>query len=126
MNNMHPTAVIHPTAKIDPTATIGPYAVIGEDVIIGSGTTVGANAVVEFAVIGKNNILFPGCFVGTAPQDLKYASERTRLVMGDNNKVRECVTFISMPWCRMACSRQAAAGSHFSPHRKRPPKRSRA
>jgi UDP-N-acetylglucosamine acyltransferase len=92
MSNIHPTAVIHPSAKIDPEAKIGPYAVIGEDVTIGAGTQVGAHATVELAVIGKNNILFPGCFVGTPPQDLKYAGERTRLVMGDSNKVRECVT----------------------------------
>lgn len=92
MSNVHPTAVIHPSARIDPTATIGPYAVVGEDVTIGAGTSIGAHATVEFAVIGKNNTLFPGCFVGTAPQDLKYAGERTRLILGDNNKIRECVT----------------------------------
>ena len=92
MTNIHPTAVVHPSAKIDPTAQIGPYAVIGEEVEIGAGTTVGAHAVVEFATVGKNNRLFPGCYVGTAPQDLKYAGEKTRLVMGDGNRVRECVT----------------------------------
>ena len=42
--------------------------------------------------MGKNNRLHPGCFVGTPPQDLKYAGERTRLEMGDSNTVRECVT----------------------------------
>lgn len=92
LESIHPTAVVHQTAKIDPSAKIGPCAVIGEDVVIGAGTTVGAHAVVEFATLGKNNRLHPGCYVGTAPQDLKYAGERTRLVMGDNNTVRECVT----------------------------------
>lgn len=92
MSGIHPTAVVHPTARIDPAATIGPYAIIGEDTVIGAGTSVGAHAVVEFATVGKNNVLFPGCFVGTAPQDLKYAGERTRLRLGDGNKVRECVT----------------------------------
>jgi UDP-N-acetylglucosamine acyltransferase len=37
-------------------------------------------------------VLHPGCYVGTQPQDLKYAGEKTRLVMGDKNVVRECVT----------------------------------
>lgn len=92
MSNIHPTAVVHPTAKIDPSVIIGPHAVIGEDVVIGPGTTIGAHAVVEFTTLGRNNKLFPGCYVGTAPQDLKYAGERTRLTMGDNNTVRECVT----------------------------------
>ncbi len=90
--NIHPNAVIHPTAKIDPSVVVGPGAVIGEDTVIGAGSVIGAHAVVEFSVLGKNNRLAPGCFVGTPPQDLKYAGERTRLVMGDNNLVRECVT----------------------------------
>lgn len=92
MSNIHPTAIVHPTAKIDPAALIGPYAVIGEDAVIGAGTSVGAHAVVEFATLGKNNKLHPGCYVGVPPQDLKYAGERTRLEMGDGNTVRECVT----------------------------------
>lgn len=92
MSNIHPTAVVHPTANIDPAAVVGPYAVIGEDTVIGAGTTVGAHAVVEFTHMGKDNRLMPGCFVGGPPQDLKFAGEKTRLVMGDRNTVRECVT----------------------------------
>jgi len=88
----HPSAVIHPGAKIDPSCEIGPGAVIGEDVIMGPGCTVGAHAIVEHVHMGRNNKLHPGCYVGTAPQDLKYKGEKTRLVMGDNNTVRECVT----------------------------------
>ncbi len=72
MSNIHPTAVIHESAKLHPSVVVGPYAIIGEDVKIGEGTTVGAHAIVEFAHNGKNNRLFNGCYVGTAPQDLKY------------------------------------------------------
>jgi UDP-N-acetylglucosamine acyltransferase len=92
MSDIHPTAAVHPSAQIDPSASIGPFAFIGEDTRIGAGTVVGAHAVVEFATLGKNNRLHPGCFIGTPPQDLKYKGERTRLVMGDNNTVREGVT----------------------------------
>lgn len=89
---IHPTAVIDASAKIDPTAEIGPFAVIGPDTTIGARTKIGAHAVVEHAVLGADNVLHPGCYVGTPPQDLKYAGEKTRLVMGDKNTVRECVT----------------------------------
>ena len=89
---IHPTAVVDKTAKVDPTAEIGPYAIIGPDAEIGPRTKVGAHAVVEHATLGADNVLHPGCFVGTPPQDLKYAGEKTRLVMGDKNTVRECVT----------------------------------
>lgn len=86
---VHPTAVVHPSATLDPTVQLGPYAVIGEDVVLGAGTVVGAHAVVEFATLGKNNRLFPGCYVGGAPQDLKYAGERTQVLIGDRNTIRE-------------------------------------
>jgi UDP-N-acetylglucosamine acyltransferase len=89
---IHPTAVVDAGAKIDPTAEIGPYAIIGPETVIGARTKVGAHAVVEHATLGADNALHAGCYVGTAPQDLKYAGEKTRLVMGDKNVVRECVT----------------------------------
>lgn len=89
---VHPTAVVHSSAQLEEGVEIGPYAVIGEETALGPGTTVGAHAIVEFAVLGAHNRVFPGAFVGTAPQDLKYAGEKTRLVMGDRNTVRECVT----------------------------------
>lgn len=89
---IHPAAVVDPSAKVDPTAEIGPFAVIGPETVIGARTKVGAHSVVEHATLGADNVLHPGCFVGTPPQDLKYAGEKTRLVMGDKNVVRECVT----------------------------------
>lgn len=89
---IHPTAVVDPSAQIDPTAEIGPYAIVGPETVIGPRCRVGAHAVVEHATLGADNALHPGCFVGTPPQDLKYAGEKTRLVMGDKNTVRECVT----------------------------------
>jgi UDP-N-acetylglucosamine acyltransferase len=89
---IHATAVVDKTAQIDPTCEIGPCAIIGPEAVIGPRTRVGAHAVVEHATLGADNILHPGCYVGTPPQDLKYAGEKTRLVMGDKNVVRECVT----------------------------------
>lgn len=89
---IHPTAVVDPSAKIDPTAEIGPYAIIGPETTIGARTKVGAHAVVEYATLGTDNVLHAGCYVGTAPQDLKYAGEKTRFIMGDKNVVRETVT----------------------------------
>ena len=89
---IHPTALVDKSAKVDPTAEIGPYAIVGPDAVIGARAKIGAHAVVEHATLGVDNVLHPGCFVGTPPQDLKYAGEKTRLVMGDKNVVRECVT----------------------------------
>lgn len=89
---IHPAAVVDPSAKVDPSAEVGPYAIVGPGAVVGPRTRIGAHAVVEHATLGADNLLHPGCYVGTAPQDLKYAGEPTRLVMGDKNVVRECVT----------------------------------
>ena len=39
-----------------------------------------------------NNELIASCFIGVKPQDLSYKDEHTRVVMGNGNKIRECVT----------------------------------
>ncbi|OQA92573.1 MAG: Acyl-(acyl-carrier-protein)--UDP-N-acetylglucosamine O-acyltransferase [Elusimicrobia bacterium ADurb.Bin231] len=89
---IHSTAIISKSAEIADDVEIGPYAIIGEKTIIKSGTKIGAHTVIEFAEIGKNCRIFSSAFIGTAPQDLKYQNEPTRLVMGDDCIVRECVT----------------------------------
>ncbi len=89
---IHSTAVIHPSARLDPSVDVGPCAVIGQDTVIGPGCRIGPHCVIEYATLGRDNKLVASCFVGTPPQDLKYKGEPTRLVMGDNNTVREAVT----------------------------------
>jgi len=90
---IHPTAVIDPSAKLGAEVSIGPYAVIGPEVVLGEGTWVGPHAVIQGpAVIGRENKIFQFASVGEGPQDKKFSGEKTRLVMGDHNVVRECVT----------------------------------
>ena len=92
MSNIHPTAIIHPAAKIDPSTVVGPYTIIGEDVQIGKNNHIGPFCVIENTTMGDNNELIASCFVGVKPQDLSYKDEHTRVVMGNGNKIRECVT----------------------------------
>jgi len=92
VSSIHSTAIIHPSAKIAEGVQIGPYAIIGEDTNIGNGVQIGPHAVVEFADIGQNARIHAGAFVGTAPQDLKYRGERTKLILGAESVVRECAT----------------------------------
>ncbi len=89
---IHPTAIIHKSAQLDKDVEIGPYVVIGESVRIGSGTSVGPHSIIEFSEIGKNNQFTGHAFIGMPPQDYSYHGEATRLVMGDNNIVREGVS----------------------------------
>ena len=91
-NLIHSTAIVHPTARIHESAQVGPYTVIGPDCRIGALTQIGAHCVIEYADIGASCRIFSHAFIGTAPQDLKYRGEKTRIVVGDGTIVRECAT----------------------------------
>lgn len=92
-NKIHPSAIIADGAKIGKDVFIGPYCVIGSDVEIGDGTILKSHVVIEGVTkIGKNNVIFPFAAIGTEPQDLKYEGEKSQIIIGDNNKIREHVT----------------------------------
>ena len=91
--------MIHPTAQIDPSAiigkqvSIGAYSVIGADVAIGEGTVIGPHVVIEGPTrIGRDNRISQFASIGGPPQDKKFAGERTELLIGDRNLIREFVT----------------------------------
>jgi UDP-N-acetylglucosamine acyltransferase len=88
-----PLAYIHPDARIADNVVIEPFVTISKDVVIGSGTWIGPNVtIMEGARIGENCKIFPGAVISAIPQDLKYAGERTEVIIGNNTTVRECVT----------------------------------
>jgi UDP-N-acetylglucosamine acyltransferase len=66
---------------------------IGEHVTIGRDCRIGASAVIDgWTEIGDANEIFPMASVGLIPQDLKFGGERTRLVIGNRNVIREFAT----------------------------------
>jgi len=90
---IHSTAVIDSHAEIDPSVEIGPFCVIGPGVKIGRGTRLMSHVIVEgLTTLGENNTVYPFTDLGAPPQDLKYQGERTRLIIGNNNTIREGVT----------------------------------
>lgn len=92
-SRIHPTAIIDRKASLETSVVVGPYAVIGPHVRIGSQTRVGTHCVIEgYTTIGADCELFTGAVVGSIPQDLKYAGEKSELIIGDRNRIREYVT----------------------------------
>lgn len=90
---IHPTAIVHPDAKIGAGTTVGPYATIGAQVSIGRDCRIGASAVIDgWTEIGDANEIFPMASVGLIPQDLKFGGEKTGLVIGNRNVIREFAT----------------------------------
>ena len=90
---IHATAVVDPAAELGDGVVVGPYTVIEADVVIGADCEVGPFCRFDSGTtVGARNRFESHCSVGAPPQDLKYAGEKTRLVIGDDNVVREFVT----------------------------------
>jgi len=90
---IHPMAVVEDGATIGPGCSVGPFAIIGPEVSLGEGVTVKPHAhVTGWTEIGDGCTIFSFASVGEVPQDLKYAGERTRLIVGRNCRIRENAT----------------------------------
>ncbi|WP_444999821.1 acyl-ACP--UDP-N-acetylglucosamine O-acyltransferase [Halomonas mongoliensis] len=90
---IHPTALVDPAARLADDVEVGPFTVIGPDVEIGPGSRIGPHVVIKGpTTLGARTRIFQFASVGEDCQDKKYAGEPTRLVMGDDNVIREGVT----------------------------------
>jgi len=91
--NIHQTAILDKKAKIADNVKIGPYSCVGPEVKIGKGTQIGAHCILDGNTeIGENCKIFTGAVVGSIPQDLKFKGEKTGLIIGNNNIIREYTT----------------------------------
>jgi len=89
----HPTAIIDTKAKLDEGVEVGPFCVVGAGVKIGSGTILESHVILKGNTkLGENNHLFQFSTVGDGSPDKKYRGEPTKLVIGDDNQIREGVT----------------------------------
>ena len=90
---IHKTAIIDPNAKIAKTVKIGPYTIIGPNVEIDDNAVIQSHvSITGHTIIGKNNKIYPFASIGNDPQDMKYKGEKTKLIIGDNNTIREYST----------------------------------
>ena len=93
MNNIHKTSIIDKKAHIGENVTIGPYSIIEDNVSIGDNNLIHPYVHIKSGTtIGNNNKIFQGSILGEAPQDLKYNDEKTTLIIGNNNTIRENCT----------------------------------
>ncbi len=92
-NQIHPTAIVHEHALLGEGVKIGPYSVVGENVTLGNNVTLHSHVVVEgYTTVGDGTVIFPFASIGHVPQDLKFSGEKSTLVIGKNNTIREHVT----------------------------------
>ncbi len=91
--NIHKTAIISETAQIGENVKIGPYCVIGDKVQLADNVTLYSHVVIEGDTkIGQGTVVFPFASIGHIPQDLKYEGEKSSVIIGKNNVIREHVT----------------------------------
>lgn len=90
---IHSSAIVSNKARLGKNVEIGAFSVIGDEVEIGDNTVVKSHVVIEgHTFIGKSNVIFPFATIGLEPQDLKFKGEKSKIFIGDNNKIREHVT----------------------------------
>jgi UDP-N-acetylglucosamine acyltransferase len=90
---IHPQAIIDDDAQIASGVEVGPWSYIGPGVSIDEGTTIASHVVIKKdTTIGKNNKIFQFATLGEDTPDLKYKGEKTSLIIGDNNIIREGAT----------------------------------
>ncbi|HEY8618009.1 acyl-ACP--UDP-N-acetylglucosamine O-acyltransferase [Phenylobacterium sp.] len=90
---VHPTAIVAKGAELGDGVSVGPFCVIGAKVRIGAGTRLHSHVVVEGSTeLGRNNQVYPFAVLGGPPQHTAYKGEDTRLVIGDDNLIREHAT----------------------------------
>jgi UDP-N-acetylglucosamine acyltransferase len=90
---IHPSAVVDPKAKLGQAVSIGPFCYVGPDVTLGDRVELKSHVVVDgYTVIGEETVVYPFASLGSAPQDLKYKGEKSELIIGARNQIREHVT----------------------------------
>lgn len=88
-----PTAKVHPEARIGPQTHIGEYCVIEQDVVIGARCRLEPYVYIKrWTTIGDDNEISAGAALGTDPFDKNFTGERSYLVIGNGNRIREHFT----------------------------------
>ncbi len=94
-----PGACVAPTARVHPDAVIGPGCVIGEFCIIERDVVLGNNCILDpyvyikrWTTLGEGNEISASVVLGTDPLDKNFKGERSFLLIGNHNKIREHFT----------------------------------
>lgn len=90
---IHSTAIVSSSAKIGQNVRIGAYSVIGDEVELCDNVEVMSHVCISGrTIIGEGTKVFPFAAIGFEPQDLKYHGEKSKVIIGKNNSIREYVT----------------------------------
>lgn len=87
-----PLASVSPSAKIGNNVEIMPFAYIEDDVVIGDDCVIYPYvSVMSGTRMGTGNHVHQNSVLGAIPQDFQFAGDKTELIIGNNNTIRENV-----------------------------------
>lgn len=90
---IHPSAIIEKGAELGSNVRVGAMSYVGPDVRLGADCELRNHVTITGdTTVGAGCMFFPNAVIGEAPQDLKYAGEKTKTVIGEDNHFREFVT----------------------------------
>lgn len=90
---IHPSALIERGVELAEDVVVGPFCTIAAGARIGKGTKLMSHVVIDgLTEIGEQNTFFPFCVIGLPPQDLSYAGDPTKTIIGNRNTFRESVS----------------------------------
>jgi len=93
---IHPHALVEAGAQLGQGCRIGPFCHVGPEAMLGDGVELKSHVVISgHTEIGAKSKAYPFACIGEVPQDLKYRGEKTRLIIGARNCIREHVTMNS-------------------------------
>jgi UDP-N-acetylglucosamine acyltransferase len=86
-------AIIDKNSKLESTVEVGPFSIIGKEVKIGKNVKIQSHVVISGDTsISDDSEIYSFASIGSTPQDLKFKGEKTKLIIGKKNKIREYVT----------------------------------
>lgn len=90
---IHPTAIVEDGASIGEDVSVGPYSIVHSNVTLADNVEVKSHVVIDgITTVGPRTKIYPFSSIGSAPQDLKFGGEDTRLEIGADTVIREHVT----------------------------------
>ena len=86
-------AIVDKNSKLDSSVEVGPFSIIGKEVKIGKNVKILSHVnITGDTSISDECEIYSFASIGSAPQDLKFKGEKTKLIIGKKNKIREYVT----------------------------------
>lgn len=90
---IHPTAQIEEGAELGSGVSIGPWCQVGPNVRLEDNVSLQSSSIVSgHTIVGARTKIHSFSVIGGPPQHKGYKGEPTRLIIGDDNDIREYVT----------------------------------